>query len=79
MAASVFFGPGDWLVRHTNARVRLAVCCWVSIFWLTVGFVLWLWLRNSLWFVGFMSITALWMTGGTMVGTETPTEVEDAA
>lgn len=75
---NIFYWPGDWLQANTTQRQRLAVACWVSIFWLPPGpgFFMWLFWIHSLWFVGLMSVVALWMTGLTMVGAETPVEKE---
>ena len=80
MIARLFYWPGDWLCEHTTARQRLAVACWVSIFWLPPGPGFWMWLfwLHALWFVGLMSIAALWLTGLAMVGTETPNKEEAA-
>lgn len=78
--ARLYFFPGDWLTANTTARQRLGVACWVSIFWLPpVGPGFWMWLLwiKELWFVGLMSIAALWLTGLTMVGTETPVASEE--
>ena len=35
---------------------------WLTITWLTVGVALWIVLRHALWFVGFMSLYAIWIT-----------------
>lgn len=71
-----FFGPGDWLAARTTPRARRALSAWVAIFWLGPGFGLWLWLRDALWFVGFMSVVALWLSAFAMVAAETPVEEE---
>jgi hypothetical protein len=34
----------------------------VDFLWFTAGLVLWLILRNDLWFVGSMSLYAIWIT-----------------
>lgn len=73
----VIFGPGDWLVDHTSPRVRRAISVWLFILWLVPGLPIWILLRNSLWFVGFMSIFALWWTGMSTIGTETPVEIHE--
>ena len=72
-----FYGPGDWLAERTTPRLRRAVSAWVALFWLGPGFVLWLWLRDALWFVGLMSVVALWLSGLGMVAAETPVERQD--
>ena len=73
----VFYGPADWLVARTSARTRRALGFWLLALWLGPGFVLWLMLREALWFVGFMSIFALWWTGLAGLGAETPVEMEE--
>jgi hypothetical protein len=72
----VFYGPGDWLANRTSARTRRACAAWLLILWLGPGTIAWLMLRDVLWFVGLMSLVALWWTGWSTVGTETPVEKE---
>jgi hypothetical protein len=53
---------------------------WATVLWLTVGLVAWILLRNALWFVGFMSLYAIWITHLAGWAAETPVESEgDAA
>lgn len=44
--------------------------------WLTAGTAFWLLLRNALWFVGFMSLYAIWVTHLAGWAAETPVETE---
>jgi hypothetical protein len=76
MFKRIFYGPGDWLATCSTARQRRAAATWVLIFWIFPGLPMWLWLRNAIWFIGLMSIIALWLSAWAMVGTETPVEEE---
>jgi hypothetical protein len=69
-------GP-DRLARLTSAKQRRAVHFWLTTLWLTAGTVIWLYLRSALWFVGFMSLYAIWVTHLAGWSAETPAEVED--
>jgi hypothetical protein len=68
---------GEWVIDRTNAKQRRVVHYWLTIAWLTVGLVLWIVLRNELWFVGFMSLYAIWMTHLAGWAAETPVEPEE--
>jgi hypothetical protein len=68
---------GEWVVNRTNAKQRRIVHYWFTILWFTVGLVLWIVLRNDLWFVGFMSLYAIWITHLAGWAAETPVEPED--
>lgn len=76
--AKIYFYPADWLVEHTNARQRLAAALWLTLFWLPPlpGFWMWLIWIHSIWMLGVISIVAIWLSGLTMAGTETPTKLE---
>lgn len=52
---------------------------WLTITWLTVGSAIWPVLRNDLWFVGFMSLYAIWITHLAGWAAETPVEAEGDA
>ena len=52
---------------------------WATILWLTVGVVVWIILRDALWFVGFMSLYAIWVTHLAGWAAETPVEAEAEA
>ena len=67
---------GEWVVDVSTARQRRIVHYWLTIFWLTVGLALWLLLRNVLWFIGFMSLYAIWITHLAGWAAETPVEPE---
>ena len=69
-------GP-DRVARLTSAKQRRAVHFWLTTLWLTAGTVIWLYLRSALWFVGFMSLYAIWVTHLAGWSAETPAEVEE--
>lgn len=68
---------GEWLIERTSAKQRRRLHYWATILWLTVGSAAWFILRDSLAFVGFMSIYAIWVTHITGWSAETPVEHED--
>jgi hypothetical protein len=68
---------GEWLIDRTTARVRRTLHFWCTVVWLTVGSVVWIALRDSLWFVGFMSLYAIWISHIAGWAAETPVEQED--
>ena len=63
--------------RPKNAKQRRVLHYWFTILWFTVGLGLWVVLRNELWFVGFMSLYAIWITHLAGWAAETPVETED--
>ena len=65
------------MVERTNARQRRVLHYWFTLFWFTIGFVVWIVLRHSLWFVGFMSLYAIWITHLAGWAAETPVEGEE--
>jgi len=67
---------GEWAVDKTSAQQRRAIHYWATVLWLTVGLVAWILLRNALWFVGFMSLYAIWITHLAGWAAETPVEPE---
>lgn len=72
----IFYGPSDWFVEHTTRRQRAAINFWLLFVWLIPGLLIWLWLRNALWFVGLMSIYAIWVSHFGGFSAETPVEHE---
>ena len=74
---------GEWAVQRTSARTRRTLHYWATVLWLTAGTVVWVILRDVLWFVGFMSLYAIWITHLAGWAAETPVEeeapVEEAA
>jgi hypothetical protein len=68
---------GEWIIDRTNAMQRRVLHYWFTILWLTVGFAVWISLRDALWFVGFMSLYAIWITHLTGWAAETPVEEEE--
>jgi hypothetical protein len=69
---------GEWIVDYTNAKQRRALHYWLTILWLTAGTSIWLLLRDALWFVGFMSLYAIWISHLAGWAAETPVEPEDS-
>jgi hypothetical protein len=69
--------PTDYLVRKTTARRRRQINFWLLVAWVFPGTLIWLWLRDDLWFVGFMSIYAIWVTHWSGFSAETPVEEEE--
>ena len=67
---------GEWFIEKTSAHRRRVIHYWATIIWLTVGLVAWIILRNALWFVGFMSLYAIWVTHLAGWAAETPVEHE---
>ena len=68
---------GEWVVARSNARQRRILDYWFTILWFTLGLVLWLMLRNELWFVAFMSLYAISITHLAGWAAETPVESEE--
>ena len=71
------FVTGEWVIDRTSARQRRIAHYWLTIIWFTVGLAVWLVLRNALWFVGLMSLYAIWITHLAGWAAETPVEPED--
>ena len=69
---------GEWVCDHTTAKQRRVVHYWLTILWFTVGLAVWIILRDALWFVGFMSLYAIWITHLAGWAAETPVETEEA-
>ena len=68
---------GEWVCDRTTAQQRRVVHYWLTILWFTVGLAVWIVLRDALWFVGFMSLYAIWVTH--LAGWSAETPVEDEA
>lgn len=71
-----FYGPPDWIAVHTTARDRRAINFWLLVLWLGPGLAVWVILRSALWFIGFMSIYAIWTGHLGAASAETPVEPE---
>jgi len=69
---------GEWVIERSTARQRRILHYWLTILWFTVGLVVWIVLRDALWFVGFMSLYAIWITHLAGWAAETPVEPEQA-
>jgi hypothetical protein len=69
---------GEWVVARTSAQQRRTAHYWLTIIWLTAGSVTWFVLRDVLWFVGFMSLYAIWVTHLAGWAAETPVEAEES-
>jgi hypothetical protein len=67
---------GEWVIDRSSARQRRVLHYWATVIWFTIGFVVWILLRNELWFVGFMSLYAIWITHLAGWAAETPVEAE---
>ena len=67
---------GEWVIHHSNAKQRRVIHYWLTIVWLTIGLGTWIVLRQDLWFVGFMSLYAIWITHLAGWAAETPVESE---
>ncbi len=67
---------GEWFIEKTSAHRRRVIHYWATILWLTVGLAAWIILRDALWFVGFMSLYAIWVTHLAGWAAETPVETE---
>ena len=70
---------GEWVVDKTSAKQRRVIHYWATVLWFTIGLVVWAILRNALWFVGFMSLYAIWVTHLAGWAAETPVESEEDA
>ena len=70
---------GEWVIDRTNAKQRRTIHYWLTFVWLTLGSVVWIILRDALWFVGFMSLYAIWISHLAGWAAETPVEDESAA
>lgn len=70
---------GEWVVCCTSARQRRIAHYWLTIVWFTFGLGVWIVLRESLWFVGFMSLYAIWVTHLAGWAAETPVEGENTS
>jgi hypothetical protein len=77
VARALFFGPPDWLVRKTTVEQRRAINFWLLIVWIVPGALIWWLVRDALWFVGFMSLYAIWVSHLTNFSAETPVEQEE--
>lgn len=76
MLSKIFYGPSDWFIKHTDARQRAAINFWLLFVWVIPGVFIWFILRDALWFVGFMSIYAIWVSHFGGFSAETPVETE---
>jgi len=68
---------GEWVIERTDAEQRRILHYWFTLFWFTFGLAAWVILRDALWFVGFMSLYAIWITHLAGWAAETPVEPED--
>jgi hypothetical protein len=75
--SKIFYVLPDRFVRHTDARLRRAINFWLLIVWIFPGIFIWFIFKDALWFVGFMSIYALWSTHFGAFSAETPVEQEE--
>jgi hypothetical protein len=68
--------PSELIVDKSTAKIRREVHFWLLALWIVPGVFLWLYLREALWFVGFMSLYAIWISHLTGWAAETPVEEE---
>jgi hypothetical protein len=66
------------VIDRTSAQQRRTAHYWLTVIWLTLGTVVWIVQRDALWFVGFISLYAIWISHLTGWAAETPVEAEDA-
>lgn len=67
---------GEWAIERTNALQRRTLHYWATTTWIIVGGPAWFLLRDALWFVGAMSLYAIWVTHLAGWAAETPVESE---
>ena len=67
---------GEWVIDKTSASQRRVIHYWLTLIWFTLGTVVWIVLRDALWFVGFMSLYAIWISHLAGWAAETPVEGE---
>jgi hypothetical protein len=72
----VFYGPPEWVVVKTSVAQRRAINFWLMFLWIIPGALIWWAIRSALWFVGFMSLYAIWVSHWTNFSAETPVEEE---
>jgi hypothetical protein len=75
---TLFYGPSDWVVARTTVAQRRAINFWLLLLWIIPGALIWWGVRSALWFVGFMSLYAIWVSHWTNFSAETPVEEEPA-
>ncbi len=72
----VFYGPRDWLVRHSNARLRGALGFWLGIGFVILTVLTWTDPRNPT-VTRVLLVINLLLLVWTIVSTETPVEEEE--
>lgn len=72
----LFYAPSDWYVAHTTQRQRAAINTWLLILWIFPGTLIWIFLKSAIWFIGFMSLYAIWTGHLGAASAETPVEEE---
>lgn len=70
--------PSEFIVDKSTAKLRREFHFWFLVFWVVPGTILWFVLKDALWFVGFMSLYAIWISHLTGWAAETPVEDENA-
>lgn len=76
MIAGVFYGPRDWLVTHSDARLRGALGFWLGISFALLTVLTWT-DRDNPTVTRILLVTNLLLLIWTIVSTETPVEEED--
>jgi hypothetical protein len=64
----------EWVVVKTSVAQRRAINFWLMFLWIIPGAFIWWAIRSALWFVGFMSLYAIWVSHWTNFSAETPVE-----
>jgi len=72
------YGPPNWIVKKTSVAQRRAINFWLLFLWILPGTLIWWGVRSTLWFVGFMSLYAIWVSHWTNFSAETPVEDESS-
>lgn len=75
--SKIFYWPSDWYVAHTTQRQRAAINTWLLLVWIFPGLLVWFVLKSAIWFIGFMSIYAIWTGHLGAASAETPVEPEN--
>jgi hypothetical protein len=73
-----YYRMPEAFVHRTTAKQRRAINFWLFLIWLIPGSIIWFLLKDALWFVGWMSLYAIWISHWGGFSAETPVEKEDA-
>ena len=76
MPGRIFYGPRDWLVGHSNARLRGALGFWIGISFVILTIFTWTDPENAT-VTRVILVINLLLLVWTIVSTETPVQEED--